>query len=345
MLLTRTLPLANLIEFCRVLRHNLSAGLSLVRVFQQQAKRGPLALRPIADRIAQDLEQGDSLETALKRERSAFPPIFVSLAVVGEETGNLPEVLAELEKYFVLQQRLWRQFISQIAWPVIQLVAAIFVIAGMIFLLAILSSNGHPFDPLGLGFTGERGALLWLVESFGTIAAVIALYMLLTRAMKQKALVDDVLLRIPVLGPTMQAIALMRFCMALRLTMETGMPIAAALRLSLRATGNAAFAAREEVVLDSVRSGEELTLALTKAGVFPEDFLNIMASAEEGGRVSEVMRHQADYYEEEARRRMTILTRAASWGIYAAVALLIIFLIFRIALTYIGMLDPARYGL
>ena len=34
---------------------------------------------------------------------------------MGEDSGNLPEVLADLEKYFVLQQRLRRQFFNQIA--------------------------------------------------------------------------------------------------------------------------------------------------------------------------------------------------------------------------------------
>ena len=61
---------------------------------------------------------------------------------------------------------------------------------------------------------------------------------------------------------------------------------------------------------------------------------------EEGGRLTEVMRQQAVFYQEEAGRRMTILTHVASWGVWLTVAVLIIYCIFRIALTYIGMLDP-----
>src|SRR5947208_11560364 len=100
------LSLSSLIEFCRILRHNLGAGLTLQHVFRQQAERGPLPVRPVASRISEDLEQGDSLEAALKRERAAFPHIFVALATVGEQTGSMPDVFAELEKYFLLQQRL-----------------------------------------------------------------------------------------------------------------------------------------------------------------------------------------------------------------------------------------------
>src|SRR5207245_8395598 len=92
MLFATKLPLSSLIEFCRVLRHNLGAGLTLLHVFRQQAERGPLPVRPIASRISQDLEQGESLQVALKRERAAFPPIFVALATVGEQTGCLPDI-------------------------------------------------------------------------------------------------------------------------------------------------------------------------------------------------------------------------------------------------------------
>ena len=83
MLLTSQLPLSSLIEFCRALRHNLGAGLSLPDVFRQQSERGPGPVRPIATRIYGDLANGDSLEEALKREKAAFPPMFLSLAEIG----------------------------------------------------------------------------------------------------------------------------------------------------------------------------------------------------------------------------------------------------------------------
>src|SRR5438552_15686380 len=110
MLFSAQLPLSNLVIFCRTLRHSLSAGLPIVRVFKQQADRGPNRVRPVAGRIADQLEQGESLEEALKAERNSFPMMFVSLVTVGEKTGNLPEVLETLEDYFELQQKLIRDF-------------------------------------------------------------------------------------------------------------------------------------------------------------------------------------------------------------------------------------------
>jgi type II secretory pathway component PulF len=340
MIFSARLPLQSLIELCRVLRHNLSAGLTLRTVFRQQAERGTAAVRPVAQRIGHALEQGNSLEAALDREKSAFPPLFLSLAAVGEETGHLPEVFGELEKYYILQQRLRRQFRSQSMLPIIQFVLALFVIAVMIYALGIISAaRGGPSPPGILGLTGGFGALIFLVLSFGSIAMLIGLYLLLTRTLQQKPIVDAFLLRVPVLGKCLEALALGRFTLGLQLTLETGMPIMKALRLSLAATGNAAYQAQTQVVVQSLKSGDSLSVALAKADIFPYEFLEMIAVSEEGGRVPEMMRHQAEHYNEEASRRLTALTGLLShlvWVIYAVFVIIAIFKIAGIYLTALG---------
>jgi type IV pilus assembly protein PilC len=340
--LTTRLPLSSLIELCRVMRHNLSAGLTLRHVFNQQASRGPVGVRPIATRVSQQLQEGESLQDALEHEKAHFPPLFTSLVTVGEQSGSLPEVFEELERYFALQLRLKRQFIQQITWPVMQFVMAPFVIAGMIFILGMFGSN---FDPLGFGLTGTSGALTFLLGWFGAVGALIVAYFVLTRSLRQQVVVDEFLLRTPVIGSCLRAMAMTRFCMALRLTMETGMSINKAMKLTLRATANSAFEARVDQVSDAVKGGEDLTAALRQTGLFSRDFLDILENAEEGGRVVEVMEHQAKYYEEESTRRMAILTQVASKGVYLLIACILIFLIFRIFSIYVGLYDPKKYGL
>jgi type IV pilus assembly protein PilC len=344
MLFSSRLPMSSLIELCRVLRHNLSAGLTLRNVFDQQAKRGPMAVRPIAERISKDLQAGESLEDALKKEAAYFPPLFMNLTVVGEQSGMLPEVFAELEKYFSLQQKLRRDFIAQITWPVVQFVAAIFVVAGLILIMGILPGNenatakDHKFDPIGLG-TGPVAAVRFLVGVAVLFALGVGGYLLLTRKLLRQGAVEGMLLRVPVIGPCLQALALTRFCLALRLMHETGMSMVDAVSYSLKATDNGAYRASSPKVEDSLREGDDLTTALSRAQLFPEEFQNIIATAEEGGRLTDVLKHQTEYYKEEARRRMIILTQASSWGVWVFVAILIIVAIFRIFFFYIQMIE------
>ena len=53
-----SLSTSTLIELCRVLRHYLGAGLSVVDVFEKQAEGGPASVRPVARRLAADLGRG-----------------------------------------------------------------------------------------------------------------------------------------------------------------------------------------------------------------------------------------------------------------------------------------------
>ena len=69
---------------------------------------------------------------------------------------------------------------------------------------------------------------------------------------------------------------------------------------------DAAFIAQGKVMERSLKAGDELALALARARVFGEEFTNVLAVGEESGRIAEVMEHQAEYYEEEAGRRLGI---------------------------------------
>jgi type II secretory pathway component PulF len=160
----------------------------------------------------------------------------------------------------------------------------------------------------------------------------------LTRALRQKPAFDAFLLRVPALGPCLQALALSRFALALRLTLDSELSVARAVRLSFQATGNAAYAARADAVLSAIKKGDDLTLALGRAQIFPEEFLNMVAVAEEGGRVPEMMEHQARYYQEEASRRLQRLVRAIGGLVWVAYAVYMIAAIFQLYSIYFSQL-------
>ncbi|MFM7148472.1 MAG: type II secretion system F family protein [Gemmataceae bacterium] len=335
------LSLSTLTELCRVLRHYLGAGLTLPEAFRQQEKKGPASIRSLAGRVADRLESGDSLEDALHPEAESFPPLMLALSSVGERTGMLPEIFQELERHFLRQSKLRRDFQGRIAWPVVQFILAVFVLAGLIFIMGQLgpSDPSKKFDPLGLGLFGASGAMIFLGVIFGTIGGIFLVYFLSSRLLGGKAAMDRFLLRVPALGPCLQSLALSRFCLALRLTTESGMSIAKALRLSLEATGNQAFVEAYPVVKETVARGDDVTLALSRTGLFTDEFLRIVEVGEEAGTLSESMRHQANHYHEESSTRLAILTSVAGYGIWMMIGIFIIIAIFRIYGSYIGMLN------
>src|SRR4051794_24645293 len=106
-------PLPALVAWCRALKHSIGAGLDPIKIFRQQAKSGPKALRAVAEDVSLNLGKGSSLEDALEPSRDRSPPLFVELIAVGEQTGRLEDTFQELETYYETTLRVQRDFRSQ----------------------------------------------------------------------------------------------------------------------------------------------------------------------------------------------------------------------------------------
>jgi type IV pilus assembly protein PilC len=194
---------------------------------------------------------------------------------------------------------------------------------------------------LGFGLTGASGALTWLVGWAMAIAGVFVAYRLAAASLTGKAFVHSALLKVPVVGGCMQSFAIARFSWAFHLTQQAGMPIKDSLDASLRATANGAFIAAAPQIIGDVMQGDPLTDALAKSGLFPEEFIHIVHVAETSGTVPEALHRLSPQFEDQARRSLRALAAVAGWGVWLAVAVFIIFLIFSVVLWYVGLIESA----
>lgn len=332
-------PLPALVDWCRALRYSLSAGLNPVKTFKQQAKSGPRPLREVAGELAGKMSKGESLADALEPHRNRFPPLFLELVAVGEQTGRLEDAFQQLEEYYQAQLSMQRAFRSQIMYPVIQFFAAIFIVAFLIFILGILGSK---MDPIGLGLTGTAGALTFLAIAFSFVAAIVVVLKVSAENVAFRAKLEGGLLWVPGWGPAFLTFATMRFAVALRMCAEAGLRAEKTLHYCFRATANSAFQRGEERAVAVAKKGGELTDALDESGApFPREFREMLSMGEETGNTSEVMDRLATRLQEEAVRKMKVAAQMTGWAIYVMVAIMIIFFIFRIASTYLGMLSAA----
>jgi len=130
--------------------------------------------------------------------------------------------------------------------------------------------------------------------------------------------------------------ALSRFAAGLAMAQEAGMPILPALRVSLEATGNQAFAQSFKKAAEAIRRGESLTDALRTTALFPKEFLAIMETAEVSGSVAEVMQKQAEHYFDRAARGLSFWMQVLGWIVWGSIAAMIIFAIFKLYLSIFG---------
>ena len=339
-----TLPMATLATYCRSLATMLHAGVSILKAFQVAGgKSYTPRLKEISAAIVEDLRKGTDVSAAMREQDGAFPELMIDMIRVGDETGSLPEVLNALADHYDNLVRLRRTFLGAIAFPIIQLIAAILIIAFLIWILgAIASNNGSkPFDVVGLGLTGTTGALTWLGGCFGTVLVATFVYFFVVRGLKGRAFVHSMLLRIPVIGGCLRSFAMARFSWAFALTQQAGMSIHPSLESSLKATGNGAYAGAAPMVTAAIAAGEDLSLALNETGLFPRDYLELVRVGEATGTVPETLQRLSPQLEDQARRSLAMLSAALAWVIWGMVATVIIFFIFRIAMMYINLINEA----
>lgn len=335
------LPLKLLADWCWSFGNALRAGISIVDALKLTSRRGRPRMRALNEQIRQKIEAGDDLSGALRSVGEAFPPLFLAMADVAGHTGRLPEVLRALEGYFRFQLRLRRQFLTQIFWPVIQLVAAILVVALLIYILGIIAEGrgGQTIDFLGLGLHGSAGATAWLAGWFGVFSLLAGGNWFVRRGLGQTRALDSLLLRIPVLGECLRLLAMTRFCFAMRMTLDSGMSILLAIRLSLEATDNGAFTGMIDDVVTGLEEGHGLYDLFAPHRVFPDEFLEVLHSAEQSGTVPEAMGRLSEQFGERAEHQLVLLNTALGWGVWCLVAALIIFLVFRIFSTYVAVIN------
>ena len=122
--------------------------------------------------------------------------------------------------------------------------------------------------------------------------------------------------------------------------LETGTSILKTFRLAFAATDNAAFVSVEPFAQADLRRGNTITDSLATTRIFPETYLSALLVGEESGHMPEVLRQQAEFYDEIARRRMSLLNKLLGWAVWLVVAAFVTSAIFQIfTVAYLGQIN------
>lgn len=336
------IPLRALAHLARRLATSLEAGIDARRVWAGEVDRASGAARARFVTIRDALASGQSMAEALEALGDYFPPLFRKMVAVGEKTGHLPEVLTRLAAHYENQVRLRGLFLGAIAWPVAELAIAVVVIGLLILVVgSIGEARGMRIDPLGFGLLGVRGLVIYLGIVGAAAAAVLGLVQAARRGLIWVRPVERAAMRVPVLGACLETLALARLTWALHMTLDTQLDVRESVRLGMEAARNAWYADRGARIDEVLSAGLPIAEAFAGAGVFPPEFVAAVAVGEQTGNLVESMGLMAHQYEERARAALATLTTVAGFAVWAVIAAIIVALIFRLAMFYIGMLNDA----
>jgi type IV pilus assembly protein PilC len=339
MLFTPRIATKSLVGLCRRLSTALAAGIDAPTAWAPGSERAPRHLRRHLLEISRTVNQGDSLADALAATGDFFPTLFREMIDLGEQTGHLDAVLAQLADHYQNQLDMRRSFLAAIAWPLVQLALAVLIIGFIIWIFGIIGDG--KLDILGFGLVGNRGLAIYAAFVAAVGVAIFLIVRAIGRGLVWTQPIQRFVLRLPAIGKPLQTIALARLAWSMHVTLNAGMDVRRALKLSLRSTQNARYIDQIPEIEAEISAGHSIHEAFVRAGGYPDDFLDTLAVGEQSGRVVESMGQLARQYQEQARAALTVLTLLAGWAVWGMIALLIIALIFRIFSFYLDAINNA----
>ena len=315
----RRVSRAQVDAFTRELANLLGGGVSLskaLRILSREASSS--AARKQWTAVHDDVVEGTSLADALARWPRSFPPVYVAMVRAGETGGFLDVVLGQIADLRAREQDLKGRFKSALIYPMV-----LGALAGLV-LIFLLTYFIPRFSTI---FSEMGGNLPWLtrtivaasdaVTDYGLVLllGVVLLVVVIKRALSSESgrrSLERTLLSIPLVGQVVARFALVRFCRMLGTLLAAGVSLVTALKVAREAIGNQTLADTVSHAIEEVRRGAPLAQSLSRGSMlFPGAVVEMVAVAEESGRLDQELDRLADTYEGELDRRLRMLVSLA----------------------------------
>jgi type IV pilus assembly protein PilC len=333
---------AALENFTRELANLLAAGLPLSRALQLLKREASQpGAKNVWGRIHDDVVGGDSLAAAMSKWPKVFSGVYVAMVRAGEAGGFLHVVLQQIADFRVREADLKGKVKAALVYPVM---LAILAVAVLIFLLTF-------FIPRFAGIFSQFGSDLPMLTKiivaishglssiYGIFAGVVVLGIIIAvnRAMATdsgKRFMERLMLKTPALGAVAARFALVRFCRMLGTLVGAGVPLVTALRAAKEALGNQTLSDAVGHAIEEVQRGTALSKALADTPIlFPASVIEMIAVAEETGRLDKELVRLSTSYESELDRKLRMLVALAE-------PILLFMMAGLIGTVVIGMLLP-----
>lgn len=299
-------------SFCTELSMMIRTGANLIRGLETlQAQTKDKNLQRVISTMISEVSKGSSLSAAIRACGNALPSLLSSLVAVGEQSGNLEDVLSNMAKYYDRENFIRKKISSAAVYPAI--LTGVLVVLIIFFINVIL-----PEITVLLKDTGGELPLITRVlissASFLTdyffllLASVLALvggYLKARSIPRFKLKKDDWKLRIPVLGKNIKNILTARFCRTMALFLKASIPIVTILDSMEKIMGNEVSRIAIIEAKDKIIKGQGLAEAFKEEKFFDELVIQMMTMGEETGQLDELMAEIADYYDKQVEIGIT----------------------------------------
>jgi type IV pilus assembly protein PilC len=291
------------------------AGLPLIEaVHTIGADADNSSVRRMMLSVEQGLRRGDRLSDCLDRHPNIFPEYYRGIVRSAELTGQLDSVLDQLARYLERDLDARRKVKSAMVYPsAIAMMAVVTIVVLATYVLPRFKTFFASLDaklPLPtrmlLAVTDFLGNYWWAL--LGGITVLAGAMVITVHTSSGRYFTDRVLLRIPVLGSTMQYVLVERFSRILSSMVSAGVNLPNALRVATESLRNQVFVRALNGVGEAMLHGEGLAGPLAATRIFPGTATRMIRVGEETGTLDDQLAATAKYYEGELDYKIKKLT-------------------------------------
>ena len=304
----------NLSIFTKQMSALLSAGTPIEKclvLLSKQSSNGKFS--QILLSINEDITEGNSLSSSMKKYPSIFDEIYTSTIYAGETSASLSEVFHDLSIYLDKEAKIRSQVVGALIYPAVLFFVSIAVIYAL--LSFVLPQVVEQFISSNVELPLLTQTLLAFSEVFPIIIAttlliLIGIYVVqITNIIPQKyqLMISKYFLFIPLIGPIILYDQTARFCSSMRLMTKAGLNTIDSLQIAQNIFKNKYLKSQVEKVVNKVIAGTSISKAFAQVQIFPEVFQQLLSSGDLGSQVSEMFEKTKEFLDQEVDTRRNLL--------------------------------------
>ena len=258
--------------------------------------------------VIDDIEGGKTLSLALAEHPVMFDKVYVTLVRVGEETGQLAEVLKDLAETIRWQDELVSHTKKIMIYPAIVSVIVLLVVT---FLMMYLMPQLLPFiRNLGTEIPTHTLILMKISDMFVNywyliFSVPVVLYFALKRIAQNnhnvKYYLDGIKLKLWIFGPLMTKIKLARFANYFAMMYSSGITVLDALKISENMVDNLVLEDSIHKARNSISEGIIISKSFEAVGVFPSMIVRMLKVGEDTGAMDDALLNVSYFYNREVK--------------------------------------------
>ena len=263
--------------------------------------------------INEDITEGNSLSSAMKKYPSIFDEIYTSTIYAGETSASLSEVFFDLSVYLDKEAKIRSQVVGALVYPAILFFVSIAVIYSL--LTFVLPQVVEQFVTSNVELPLLTRSLLSFSDVFPFILLVVFLVIstiylfqvtnIMSRDYQQR--IAKHFLSLPLVGQIILYDQTARFCSSMRLMTKAGLNTIDSLQIAQNTFRNKYLRYQVSGVVNKVVSGTSISKAFSQAKVFPDVFEQLLSSGDMGSQVSEMFEKTKEFLDQEVDTRRNIL--------------------------------------